>query len=224
MIENYHIPSNFTVRFYLVFRFNVNPGMSLLHQACRGHLHVIKYLVGHGCDPSLRDVRGVTPLHCSCEHGKLDITRYLMETHGCLSSLDDLDNTPLHLACKNGHLDTVLYLVTQAKCDTKYINKYGKTYLHAASSSGSFEVVKFLSDEQGCQIQQDIHGNSPLHFAASSGELSTVMGDFKNCNPEIKDQYGRTPLHFASQKGHLQIVKHRSFEQGRERFHSIGVG
>ena len=50
--------------------------------------------------------------------------------------------------------------------------------------------------------------NTPLHFAANSGQLGAyqlIMENIVNKNPG--DYTGWTPLHSAAQNGHLIVVK-----------------
>lgn len=210
MVEKYEIDPSFVT--YRIFGHvwkgvRLNCGTSLLHEACKGCLPVVKYLIDYGCNPSLGNEEGVTPLHHSCEHGYLDIVKYLIENIGCRPAGDFWGITPLYLACENGHLVIVKYLVEEAKCDPKFIRRDGRTYLHAATSSRSLDIMKFLMDKHNCKLQQDTAGKSPLHLAASAGNLS-ILSFLVDVNPEIKDRYKKTPLHYASQKGHLEVVKH----------------
>ena len=208
MIEKYDIDPDFkTYRVYgSVWRGGVSlaGGTSLLHEACKGYLPVVKYLIDYGCNPSLKDDRSVTPLHHSCKRGHLDMVRYLINI-GCHPAGDYEGTTPLFLACENGHLDIVKYLVMEAKCDPNFISRDSETYLHAATASGSLNIMKFLTDYK-CKIQQDFLDKSPLHLAASASIFKFLI-EVKNCDPEIKDRYKMTPLHYASQKGHIEIVQ-----------------
>ncbi|KAM7517681.1 hypothetical protein LguiB_016643 [Lonicera macranthoides] len=65
------------------------------------------------------------------------------------------------------------------------------------------------------QIQRDIHqidgnGRTPLHIAASRGNLEGVI-NILSTRPELATEVelnGASPLHLVSANGHLQIVRH----------------
>ena len=51
-------------------------------------------------------------------------------------------------------------------------------------------------------------GDTPLHSAASNGEVSEVKALLaKGAEVDAKTKYGSTPLHLAAWKGHLDVVK-----------------
>ena len=75
---------------------------------------MVKYLVEkHGCDPSVKDDKGSTPLHVAAFSGSLDILMYLIEERKCSPGCPgQWGRSPLHNACgKNENLAMVKYLV-----------------------------------------------------------------------------------------------------------------
>ena len=67
----------------------------------------------HGCDPSVKDDKGSTPLHVAAFSGSLDILMYLIEERKCSPGCPgQWGRSPLHNACgKNENLAMVKYLV-----------------------------------------------------------------------------------------------------------------
>ena len=58
-------------------------------------------------------------------------------------------------------------------------------------------------------MAKDDHGDTPLHYAALEGSLSTVcvlIDEFKS-DPNTKGFKGRKPLHHAALKGHIDIIR-----------------
>ena len=91
------------------------------------------------------DDETLNPLHYSCRHGWLDVTRRLVEQYHCdPESRNKSGNTPLHEACRKGHVDIVRYLVCEHGCSATCQNKMGDTPLHMACRWNVIDVVQFL--------------------------------------------------------------------------------
>ena len=62
------------------------------------------------------------------------------------------------------------------------------------------------------QNPKDNVGSTPLHCAASKGQLSVCklflnIIDKEDCNKNTRNKFEVTPLHFAEQNGHLPILE-----------------
>ena len=88
-------------------------GNTPLLMACRdAHLAVVEILLTAQDCSIAYDKYSRFPLHYSCRHGWLDMTRRLVEQYCCdPESRDSGGDTPLHEACREGHVDIVTYLV-----------------------------------------------------------------------------------------------------------------
>lgn len=88
--------------------------------------------------------------------------------------------------------------------------------LHRAAGAGDVSLVLFAL-ENGQQVNQTIHGISPLHVAACMGfvpvinvllaygaDVNILKGKDKVAGPGVE---GSTPLHFAAANGHLHAVR-----------------
>ena len=170
-----------------------NNNNTLLHEACyAGHLDIVEYLVNNeSCDIDAKDLTGRHGLHFAAEQGLLEVLKYLVERKGCdVNLMDGNNDTPLHLACSNvhfsehntdtGHLDTVKYLISNELCDINAKDGKGRTVAHLVSQSGSLDVLKILF-ERGCSLTGDEDGNTPLHYACSRKE-DTSLDNASNIN------------------------------------------
>ena len=191
--------------------------------SCKGHVDIVRYLVGkQGCmhgEILLND----TPLHKACRKGHLAMVEALTSGQDCKAAcnyLNDNGHTPLHVACYNGHVDIVRYLVSEQGCSicTRENMWRGDTPLHVACRKGHLVMVKALTSGQDCKPAcncQDSDGNTPLHVASIWGNVDIVrylveQGSNMTCH----NKKGDTPLHEACRKGHLDIVRYLVSEQG----------
>ena len=78
-----------------------------------------------------------------------------------------------------------------------------------AAEQGHIEVVKYLSQlyENG-QLQRDLVGRVPLHYAAYHGHFEVVVFLCKemDTSPAIQDNDNQTPLHLALQEKHGEVA------------------
>jgi ankyrin repeat protein len=100
-------------------------GNNVLHYSCRGDapastLRLILQVAGNSLLPKLwttKNLRGQTPLHCICQHGRVDLLEEVLSS-GSLSlltrvlSMQDVDQqTPLLAAVASGSSDIVMSLL-----------------------------------------------------------------------------------------------------------------
>ena len=152
---------------------------SPLHLASlHGHLDVVKYLVEErNCDVECRNIYGATPLHKASAGGYFDVVHYLVIDRGCdpLSKSGD-GSTALHSACadNSSNLDVVKFLLEKGNSPSSKDN-LGRTPLSLAAYYGKLAVVKYLVEEQQCDVNtRDNKGLTPLHEAVIGGDIEKV--------------------------------------------------
>jgi SHAQKYF class myb-like DNA-binding protein len=124
------------------------------------------------------------PLHNSVCDGDVTSVRQQLEIvvnrgEGVLQKVDDAGFCPLHSACALGLLGPG----------------------ESCSSTGS-EIVEILLGAGADAAQTDSDGNSPLHWAARSGDRDSASKLLlKNCPLDGKNRFGDTPLHWAMRAG-----------------------
>ena len=76
----------------------------------------------------------------------------------------------------NGRLDILRFFISDQNCDPNISGgQCGQTPLHTAAECGHLHIVKYLTDEQGCNPSclNDLK-HTPLHFAAWNGHITQV--------------------------------------------------
>ncbi|KAM9842480.1 nuclear factor of kappa light polypeptide gene enhancer in B-cells inhibitor, alpha b [Aulostomus maculatus] len=132
---------------------------------------VCQRLLGNGCDPTLVDDSGDTPLHIACRHGNLL----------CFSVITQ--------NCQPEDLHTMM-----AAC-----NYQGQNCLHLASVHGFLSLVENLVD-LGADVnaKEQRNGRSALHLAVDQQNLSLVkLLLMKGANPNLLTSGGHTPFHLT---------------------------
>ena len=146
--------------------------------------------------------------------------------------------SPLHEAASRGHFEICKFIIDQVD-DKNPANEKGHTPFHAAANyrpkesryawtmdhpvwkglfiynhpdneiEGHFEICQLIFERNGFQNPADYCGETPLHSAASHGNVKIcqmIIEKVDDPNPSTK--YGRdTPLHSAAGHGFFQICK-----------------
>ncbi|KAK9291860.1 hypothetical protein L1049_019810 [Liquidambar formosana] len=200
-----------------------------LHEAIRfNHIDVVKLLIKE--DPDLSNsanAAGETPLYLAAERGFRSLVKEILET--CVSPAHGGPNgrTALHAAVIGNYEEILLCILgmKEARLITKEADQQGwtplhyaallgystyitdrdgrRTALHIAASKGHEQVVKALiGHSSDCCELVDKNGWNFIHFAAESGNLSTVKVVFENYSLTHllngKDNEGKTPLHLLA--------------------------
>ncbi|KAL3084521.1 hypothetical protein niasHS_009292 [Heterodera schachtii] len=148
-----------------------------------------------GADIELADSDGHTPLTLAAFAGQLDFVRYLLAHGALINGTDIAGASPLHYA---------------AGIDVKQqAGKSGITALHAAYLANDLNIVKFLVEEAGADLEiRDATGRTALMGAASDGLADIVQYLVtKKARTDWKDENGITAIDYAEKNGHTEVVK-----------------
>jgi ankyrin repeat protein len=117
--------------------------------------------------------------------------------------------TALSFASLSGHLEVVKLLVAAGgRVNPQGSNEWGP--LMAAASGGSLQVVKYLVEEAGADVQcTDPNGMTLFMCAAGGGDIDVVeyLRGRQDIDIDAKTATGHTALDLACGKGHLKVVK-----------------
>ena len=109
---------------------------AIFYASVRGHLEVVKYLVGIGADFQANYNEAV---RMASAFGHLEVVKYLVEMG---ADFQDLGNCAVRFASLNGHLEVVKYLVEKGADFRADDNEA----IIVASGNGHLEVVKYLAE------------------------------------------------------------------------------
>ena len=191
--------------------------------ALRGHINVVRLLLGKSAAIEATDGTRKTPLHLAAWEGQIDVVQVLLEWNAEIERTDERGCAPLHVAAEEGHIDVVqLLLEMNAKIETRDKGRYAP--LHVAAKGGHRDVVQLLL-EKNAQIETtDGTGKTPLHLAARGGQIDVVEETAaieaarrnwievaqllleKKAQIGTTDKAGQTPLSLAMDVGFREIV------------------
>ena len=185
----------------------INVVNSVLRCAAQyGQAHMIEMLVEHGLDVNVGTDGGWTPLHAAVVYGQPESVRTLLRLGGRESMTKEVGagGTPLHYAVAGGHEDIVSLLLNEGSP----INVVDRV-LHCAAQYGQVHMIEMLV-EHGLDVNIGADGGwTPLHYAATCGQLKSVRTLLRLGGRESMTKVagaGGTPLHQAVAGGHKDIV------------------
>ena len=156
-----------------------------------GHSAVVKYLLGQGADPNLRDGAGVAALHYACDGGHVGTVKTLTDHDGTNFDIHRATDgaTPLGIAARRGYLTIVSHF-----CDL------------AAAAKDSLDGEVCLDIDL-----PSFGGASPFMLAAAHGNLRccTLLGSHADdVDLNRQDNDGHNALFHASVNGHDQVCRY----------------
>ncbi|KAK3591751.1 hypothetical protein CHS0354_019522 [Potamilus streckersoni] len=180
------------------------------HATAGGNLAVLAYLIDRGTDPWCRTSDERTLLHIACIHGKLEMTKYLVETYPkMLHEVDNGKRTPAHHAASGGNVAVLRYLIdrgTDPWCRTSD----EKTLLHIACIHGKLEMTKYLVETYPIMLHEVDNGKrTPAHHAAAGGNVAVLSYLIdRGTDPWCRTSEGETLLHRACIYDKLEMTKY----------------
>jgi len=188
IVENWAIDAGTPAVYYTPTKKKISEATPLFVAAYRGHLDIVKYLVGKGVDVSVQTSRekfyqldGLTPLHASVScpyylrsngpHKQEAIVKFLMESGSDPSALTK-NGFPVW-AMNGCGPDATITLIKHGMSLTQRVPHTKETILHHWASrrrwAKSIDVVRLLV-EMGTDLQaRDHRGRTPIFKAAAQG-------------------------------------------------------
>ncbi|XP_078150506.1 protein ACCELERATED CELL DEATH 6-like [Carex rostrata] len=154
-----------------------------------------------------RSIEGDTVLHEAAQHGHEDVVQVLMTVAPALSiELNNVSMSPLYLAVVRNSIGIVQILTQYSHSSAHGPNQ--QNALHAAVLE-SQEITSMLLDwKPELAKKRDASGSTPVHYAASSGDVTIVKTilDSVPLAVYIQDQEGSSPLHVAGRMCNCSVI------------------
>ena len=180
---------------------------------------IARLLLERGGDVNARSKNGCTPLHLAVFHGRLEVTRFLLE-HGANAKLEiEGGETVLDIASRSKydseeHRVGMVRLLLEHGGDINARNKNACTPLHSAVLYGRLEVVRVLLDNGANAMLETEEGATALHFVSLGkydseehrvGITRLLLERGGDVNARKKNRL--TPLHSAVLYGRLEVAR-----------------
>ncbi|XP_071099037.1 serine/threonine-protein phosphatase 6 regulatory ankyrin repeat subunit B-like [Haliotis cracherodii] len=179
---------------------------NVLHLACEGgNILIVEHLLPM-FDINCRGYKGWTPVMKGAYSGKKDTFQMLLSKGANPSLTGDDNGTLLHAASRGGNIDIVRHVIADFDLNTRGWN--GHTPLMLAVCGGHTDVVDFLV-EHGADVNMvDNDGDTLLHLACESGNLTMVKHVMSYSDINLRDNFGWTPLAMAAVEGKFAVFKY----------------
>uniref|UniRef100_A0A2R9B6X5 Ankyrin repeat and death domain containing 1A n=1 Tax=Pan paniscus TaxID=9597 RepID=A0A2R9B6X5_PANPA len=183
-------------------------GRTAFHRAAEhGQLDALDFLVGSGCDHSVKDKEGNTALHLAAGRGHMAVLQRLVDIGLDLEEQNAEGLTALHSAAGGSHPDCV-QLLLRAGSTVNALTQKNLSCLHYAALSGSEDVSRVLIHAGGCANVVDHQGASPLHLAVRHN-FPALVRLLINSDSDVNamDNRQQTPLHLAAEHAWQDIAE-----------------
>lgn len=173
---------------------------TLMHLAAvAGDAKRVRLLAGHGLEVEQESPDGYLPLWAAIQSGKRDAVAALIRLGASARSKDRFGRGALHIFPRQR--DIIEALVT-AGASVSGSDKHGRGLhpLHVAAVTDRTGWQLTLYCKQGAALDpKDIHGNTPLHWAAYNGN-TPALKQYVQLGGKVspKNNAGLTPLALAS--------------------------
>jgi ankyrin repeat protein len=165
----------------------------LFEATCESNLPEVRRLVSVGADVNAKGDGNWTPLHEASLKGHLQVAIELIGHGADIEAKDIQGDTPLHFACYAGHLAVIIELIGSNDSDSATTSILGKR-----TSRGGANIEA-----------KDIHGDTPLHYAALNGEVAVVKALLSGgANILAANNNGHFPIHKAVSAGKSAVSKY----------------
>lgn len=183
-------------------------GNTPLHLAASyGSIRCLRHLLEYeSADGHIRSYNGFQPIHYASASGHSECVKLLLNS--APDTINEQTNTlltPIYLACQNGSLETIQVLTSRG-ANFKLRDENGLNCLHAACQTSHIHVIQWLIEKQNLNVNDvDYMNNSPLHYAAATGN-SSIISYLLDRNAQMTiSSTGNSPLHVAAENGHSDI-------------------
>ncbi|GLE04825.1 hypothetical protein PINS_up013804 [Pythium insidiosum] len=175
------------------------------------------------------DANRVSALQLACKRGHLAIVALLLEHGADIHQRDAFHRTPLMLAAREGHSEICALLLARQPRPTPSATPIPSTLSESQSQSVAIEPAApektSEGDEEVALFALDALDNSPLHYAARSGDSKTIDLLLEAHDARLLTFLAELPRHCALayesvlRDAHAAVMTQRLRANERRRFH-----
>ncbi|XP_077313721.1 E3 ubiquitin-protein ligase MIB2 isoform X2 [Lithobates pipiens] len=189
---------------------------SLVIEAAQGNTGKVREMVQK--HPDKVDIRnqGRTALQVASHLGHMEVVKILIQANANIDLKDDEGDSALHYAAY-GNQGAIIRLLLAKGANAELLNNAKCTALYIAVNKGFTEVVQILC-MPNCAINvQDLHGDTPLHYAITADYRSIIeiLTEVPNIDFTVQNQQGFNLLHHSALKGNVLAVQ-KILERARQ--------
>jgi ankyrin repeat protein len=186
-----------------------NGNSAILLAAQNGIPWMVQMLLDQNASLEPRASDGLDPLMAACQDGNEEIVDMLVAAGMKADRVDDSGANALIYAAQSG-TSSLIGKILGLNPDINCFDTSGQTVLHWAAKRNAQESVSMLETllTAGANpTSRDFEFNTPLHYAANSGnntKVALLLG--QNVKVNAQNKRGQTPLHFAIKSSSAELV------------------
>ncbi|XP_064646401.1 serine/threonine-protein phosphatase 6 regulatory ankyrin repeat subunit B-like [Lineus longissimus] len=185
-----------------------NDSTPLLFSSWESNLDMFKHLISLGADVKATDKNGLNVMHWAARSSNTDLVDYLVNSLGLDVNCRTGDNrTPLLFSSLKGNLDMFKHLISLG-ADVKATDKNGLNVMHMASQSSNTDLVDYLVNSLGLDVNCRTGDNrTPLLFSSLKGNLDMFKHLISlGADVNATDKNGLSVMHMASRSSNTDLV------------------
>ncbi|XP_072283251.1 E3 ubiquitin-protein ligase MIB2 isoform X3 [Pyxicephalus adspersus] len=189
---------------------------SLVIEAAQGNTGKVREMLQK--HPDKVDIRnqGRTALQVASHLGHIEVVKVLIQANANIDLKDDEGDSALHYAAYGNQPAIIRFLLTKG-ANAELLNNAKCTALYIAVNKGFTEVVQVLCIPNCAINVQDLHGDTPLHYAITADYRSIIeiLTEVPNIDFTVQNQQGFNLLHHSALKGNVLAVR-KILERARQ--------
>jgi cytohesin len=185
-------------------------GMTPLHHASwEGHVESVQLLLKQGADVHARDRYQSTAVHYATRLGALSRDGSFNAPSTGTKLIELLADAGADLDARDQSGSTALHLVVNLSVWDCRDAPDGETMFFEEETQMAAAIARALLSKGASIDLQDADGNTPLHLAASAGNLKLVqLLVQQGARTDVTNHHHRTASMLAKRNGHTEIVSY----------------